>query len=134
MQAFVSDVTELRSKFKNAVFILGGDFNLPDIKWPDREIIGHAYNLQTSQCIMDMADNLSRNSARVKRTRSISFSPHMQRLWLKCKPIPPLGKSDHDSVLIDPNRTKPVKRKITIWARADHDSIRNDLEQFQSDL
>jgi hypothetical protein len=43
----------------------------------------------------------------------------------KCKCLPPLGKSDHVILLLDtlitPQRSKPVKRKIYLWDKADQE-------------
>ena len=42
---------------------------------------------------------------------------------LRCKPLPSIGNSDHDIVLLDiackPFKPKPVRRKIHLWKKAD---------------
>jgi hypothetical protein len=53
---------------------------------------------------------------------------------LRCKPLPSIGNSDHDIVLLDiackPFKPKPVRRKIYLWKKADIYKIKEDLESF----
>ena len=45
----VNDIYKVSIRNKNAIFWLGGDFNLPDINWPNFEIEGNqnAKNINT---------------------------------------------------------------------------------------
>ena len=45
-------------KDKNAVFWLGGDFNLPDINWKDQDIIGNQYLKSINSLFLEMAQDL----------------------------------------------------------------------------
>ena len=49
----------------------------------------------------------------------------------RCKPMPSIGNSDHDVVLLDTTivarRPKPPRRKIYLWERNDIQGIREDL-------
>ena len=53
---------------------------------------------------------------------------------LRCKPLPSIGNSDHDIVLLDiackPFKPKPVRPKIYLWKKADIYKIKEDLESF----
>jgi hypothetical protein len=53
---------------------------------------------------------------------------------LRCKPLPSIGNSDHDIVLLDiackPFKPKPVRCKIYLWKKADIYKIKEDLESF----
>ena len=129
---------EEQDKYKGSVFILGGDFNLPDIEWPSGLVTGHSVPSHVTDTIINMADDLSLSQmvdfhTRKEHTLDLVFTSHPS-LVNKCKCLPPLGKSDHDIVLIDtlitPQRSKPTRRKIHIWDKADHDSIRKDLSDF----
>jgi hypothetical protein len=37
----VKDITTVRSQYQSSYFILGGDFNLPDIDWESSTVKGH---------------------------------------------------------------------------------------------
>jgi hypothetical protein len=50
---------------------------------------------------------------------------------LQCKPLPAIGNSDHDIVLLDMAcklfKPKPIRRKIFLWKKADIYKIKEDL-------
>ena len=52
----------------------------------------------------------------------------------RCKPMPSIGNSDHDIVLLDTTiqaqRPKPAKRKIQLWKRANIEGIKEDVANF----
>ncbi|CAG2224564.1 unnamed protein product [Mytilus edulis] len=52
----------------------------------------------------------------------------------QCKPLPSIGNSDHDIVLLDmackPLKPKPVRRKIFLWKKAEIHNIKEDLQNF----
>ena len=92
--------------------------------------------------LIDLAEDLSLDqmvnfNTRKDNTLDLFFTSHPS-LVEKLKSLPPLGKSDHDIVLIDtsltPSRTKPVKRKIFQWAKANKDAIHMELHEFQDDI
>ena len=43
----------MKSKFKNSTFLLGGDFNLPDINWTTEAIESHQYLKETNTTFLD---------------------------------------------------------------------------------
>ena len=49
----------------------------------------------------------------------------------RCKPLPSIGNSDHDIVLLDmackPFKPKPVRRKIFLWKKVDIYKTKEDL-------
>jgi hypothetical protein len=50
------DISTLRNTNKNAVFILGGDFNAPDINWQSNNITGAKYySKKVNQTYLDLA-------------------------------------------------------------------------------
>ena len=124
------------------MFLIGGDFNFPDIdwNWKDLSIKGSQYTPQTNQTFLDIiADNSfeqivdfpTRNDT-ILDLILMSHPSYRER----CKPLPSLRNSDHDIVLLDttlePYRPKPERRKIYLWRKADIDGIRRDLSQFRS--
>ncbi|KAL8610949.1 hypothetical protein ACOMHN_042566 [Nucella lapillus] len=53
---------------------------------------------------------------------------------VQCKPLPSVGSSDHDIVLYDttlaPHRSRPPRRKIFLWKKADFEGMRQDVKEF----
>ena len=51
----------------------------------------------------------------------------------KIKSLPPIGKADHDVILVDaalePVRSKHQRREIFLWKRADMDAIREEIKE-----
>jgi hypothetical protein len=41
IEQLVKDITTIRSQYQSSYFILGGDFNLPDIDWESSTVKGH---------------------------------------------------------------------------------------------
>ncbi|KAK3098493.1 hypothetical protein FSP39_020057 [Pinctada imbricata] len=139
IQSTVREITELMNQHKSSVFVIGGDFNLPDIQWPNRLITGHSYPSHVNNQFINMADDLSLTQivdfhTRKEQTLDLLFTSHPS-LVDKCKCLPPLGKSDHDIVLTDtlitPQRCKPIRRKIYMWNKADMDSIKQELKEYK---
>ena len=109
------------------MILLGGDFNLPDINWLDQSITGNQYPKKANQTLLDIiADNgleqIVDFPTRKDNTLDLMLTTH-PAFKLRCKPLPSIGNSDHDIVLLDmackPFKPKPVKRKIYLWKKAD---------------
>ena len=142
MEECAKIVTEIRAERKHSTFFLAGDFNLPDINGEDHSPTGNAYAQALNHRLIYLAEDLSLDqmvnfNTRKDNTLDLFFTSHPSLLE-KLKSLPPLGKSDHDIVLIDtsltPSRTKPVKRKIFQWAKANKDAIHMELHEFQDDI
>ena len=52
------EIREVKNKFKNSIFILSGDFNLPDINWKTNTIVGSQYSLSKNQLFLDLTHDL----------------------------------------------------------------------------
>jgi hypothetical protein len=54
----------------------------------------------------------------------------------RCKPLPSIGNSDHDIVLLDvackPVKPKPTRRKFVLWKKAEVHNIQKDRAEFGS--
>ena len=48
----------IRSKFKTAIYVFGGDFNLPDIDWNKHTVTDSNYPHQVSKTFLDIAMDL----------------------------------------------------------------------------
>ena len=127
------ELQQLRSASKKSVFILGGDFNVPDISWKENSITSSKhYPRRVSQTFLDVASDLGLEQmvdfpTRGENTLNLIFTSH-SRFQERCKPLPPISdKSDHDIVLFDtshqPIRARPKRRTILLWKKADTEGI-----------
>ncbi|CAG2232580.1 unnamed protein product [Mytilus edulis] len=134
------EISTIKSKHQKNIFLIGGDFNLPDINWQEQTITHRQYPTRTSQAFLDtVADNgleqIVDFPTRKENTLDLILTSHPS-FKLRCKPLPSIGNSDHDIVLLDiackPLKPKPVKRKIYLWKKADIYKIKEDLETFKT--
>ena len=97
------EIYNLKSKFKKSVFWVGGDFNLPDIKWDTLEIIGNNYKKEINQKFIDTFNDAGLCQIVDKPTRGKNildiFLTNCPDL-IKAKTIVS-GLGDHDAVQID---------------------------------
>ena len=135
-----SEISNLRKDSKKSVFILGGDFNVPDISWKDNTITSSKnYPRRVSQTYLDIASDLGLEQmvsfpTRGDNTLDLIFTSHPS-YQERCKPLPPISaKSDHDIVLFDtahqPVRARPKRRTIYLWKKADIDGIVKSLTAY----
>ena len=118
---------------------IGGDFNLPDIDWNDLKVVGHQYPRAVNQAFIDKITDVGLYQANDKPTRGDNildlFLTNRPNLLTRCTTIPALG--DHDIVLTDSKtkatRVKPVARKVSIWKKADFDTIKKSTVTFSED-
>ncbi|CAC5410107.1 unnamed protein product [Mytilus coruscus] len=125
------------------IFLIGGDFNLPDINWSEQSILNRQYPIRTNQTFLEIvADNgleqIVHFTTRKDNTLDLILTSH-PAFKLRCKPLPSIGNSDHDIVLLDlackPFKPKPLRRKIYLWKKAEIHKIKEAEilnDQFQS--
>ena len=132
------EISTIKEKHRRDIFVIGGDFNLPDINWEEQTIINRQYPIKTNQTFLEIvADNgleqIVDFPTRKDNTLDLMLLSH-PAYKLRCKPLPSIGNSDHDIVLLDiackPFKPKPVRRKIYLWKKADIYKIKEDLESF----
>ena len=74
---------------------------------------------------------------RKSKTRDLIFSSHPSYME-RCEPLPSIGNSDHDIVLLDTSiqvrRPKPARRENYLWKSADISRIQEDLIHFAADF
>ena len=76
------EISTLRKINKNAVFILGGDFNVPNINWQSNDITGtKLYSKKVNQTYLDLAAEHSLEqmvdfSTRGDNTLDLVFTSH----------------------------------------------------------
>lgn len=100
------------------------------------------YPHRVSQCILDVIaindmEQMVDFPTRWDATLDLILTSHPS-CSARCKPLPSLGKSDHDIVLYDttltPLRPKPPKRKLYLWRKADVEGIREDLREYAAEV
>ena len=132
------EVLGLQSSSKTGIFILGGDFNLPDIDWNTLTIEGHQYPVRVNQTFLDLIAECGLQQQVDFPTRKnnildliFTTQPSYKQ---RCKPFPPIGNSDHEDVLYDTSlqsfRPRPQHRKILIWKKADVQGIKSDVATY----
>ena len=52
------EIREIKLKHKNSVFLLGGDFNIPDIDWNELSITKSQYSQSINQLFLDLSQDL----------------------------------------------------------------------------
>ena len=114
-QQVCQELFELKSQFKKSIFLIGGDFNLPDINWPHQTIDGCQYAKAINTAYMDTFLDLGLHQVITTPTRGDSI------LDLFLTPDPDLiesidvvaGIGDHDIVKvttrIEARRKKPTR-------------------------
>ena len=138
----IHDISQLRRKHKNDTFILGGDFNLPDIDWD-------YYTIKGTQTSKDINDSFLRMSADLNLQQVVNIPTRGDNILdllftsnpgqlNRCRTLPPIGNSDHDIVLLDlamcVTRPNPQKREIFLWKKANisgiEEQLGNELDTF----
>jgi hypothetical protein len=70
---------------------------------------------------------------RKENTLDLFFTTHPS-FKQRCKPLPSIGNSDHDIVLLyvacKPVKPKPTRRKIYLWKKAEVHNIQKDIAEF----
>ena len=123
-------ITDLYLAYCDTAVWIGGDFNLPDVKWSTNEVVGHQYRKSISESVLHMLANVGMEQmvdfpTRGDRTLDLIFTNHPSLVNV-CEDLPAL--SDHDVVFLDmyakAQRQKPVRRYL--WKHVDLESLRSD--------
>ena len=137
MNDLCQTLEDLYRENKNATLWIGGDLNLPDIRWQTASVEGNQVASYINTRFLDMIQNCCLEQAVNFPTRNDNtldlFLTNRPSLINRCIAIP--GVSDHDGVFIESSvsakRGKPVRRKIYIWKRADLDHLKTACLDFQ---
>ena len=136
IEQLVKDITTVRSQYQSSYFILGGDFNLPDIDWESSTEKGHQLPRWVSEEFISMQQDIALEQmvlfpTRGQNTLDLLFTSH-PTIIDKCKALPALGRSDHDTVLIDlaltAHQQRSSPRKILLWNKADKSIIGSHIQ------
>ena len=128
------------SKHKKASFWLCGDFNLPDVSWESRTIIGHQHLQELNLRYFDMPHNCGMSQMVEEPTREKNildlFITNRPSLMKSCSVVP--GLSDHHMVVtqnyITAQRRKPIPRKIYLWKRANYTMLKEKVTNLEKEM
>ena len=132
------EIAELKSQLKNSIFLLGGDFNLPDINWSDDTIDGNRYLKAINTTYLDTLLDLGltqvvKTTTRGASTLDLFLTTHPHLVKSTCIDA---GISDHDFVTVETDlqvrRLKPTKRKVLLWNRADPELLREQAKKLNA--
>ena len=131
----------LKKKHKNTPMWICGDFNLPDIDWKTKEIVGHQYPKELNESFLDIFDtcNLTQHvdfTTRKESTLDLLLT-NRPGLIENCEPLPGFG--DHDTavlsdILCHPTKIKPIQRKVYIWKRANLALLKEEVQNQMHEL
>ncbi|XP_072048705.1 uncharacterized protein [Amphiura filiformis] len=133
-------IRDIITKFPSATVWVSGDFNLPDISWPNDAIVGHQYKLSINECFLSTFQDLGLTQIVDFCTREDNildlFLTNRPALISKCVPLPAL--SDHEMVLtisdVRAKRQKPVRRKLFLWKKADMSKVKSNFSDFSTNF
>ena len=139
-ESVASELFLIQQRNQEAMFLLGGDFNLPDINWEDTSIQGHQNTAALNNLFINTFEDIGLEQIVSFPTR---FNPdHTLDLLLtnrpsliqRCEPLP--GMADHAAVLaitkLSSPHIRPAKRKILLWKRADMEAVRRRITTFNA--
>jgi hypothetical protein len=85
------EISTIKEKHRRDIFVIGGDFNLPDINWEEQTIINRQYPIKTNQTFLEIvADNgleqIVDFPTRKDNTLDLMLLSH-PAYKLRCKPL-----------------------------------------------
>ena len=136
LENLCQQLTNIRSRFPNSALWIGGDINLPDIKWCDGSIADHSNSLDLNNLFLDFLDNNALSQMVDSPTRGSSildvFITDRPGLLESCHVVD--GISDHEVVLVTSSITAdlppPTRRTIYLWSRTDLNLIRETAQSL----
>ena len=133
-----NQLTSIKTKYKNAVIWIMGDFNLPDINWNSCTIEKHQNLKEINELFINTIQNLDLEQINKKPTRNHNildlFLTNRPGLIIDYEIIPRL--SDHDIVRVN-NRIKTQickkpKRVIYLWNKCNTTDLHQAAIKFQT--
>lgn len=145
MSKMQDHLKQVYSKYRNATYIIGGDFNLPSIDWTEDEVVSnsnHSSNdTKTCSIFLDTLNDLGLSQHCKEITRPAS--QNTLDLMLTNNPGSVIdvtsqpGMSDHNVVLANfklaTGRNRRPQRRIYQYKKADWDQVREAAEQLTTE-
>ena len=144
----LKDISELEKSLakltsdgaKERDIILAGDFNCPHVDWEQNILKPNASDPEVQRTLINITSNalltqIHEEPTRMSNILDITFVSNPS-LLKSSKSIP--GISDHHMVVADfvtvPQRTKPLKRSVFKFQKADWDKIKTDMDLARSEI
>jgi hypothetical protein len=139
-ERLASEIESITSKNKKSVVWIGGDFNLPDIDWKTCAIQSNRYLVKINERFIEMLNNCGMEQVVDEPTREKNvldlFFTNRPSLIAKASILP--GISDHEIVsvgsYVTAPRTKPCKRKIYLWKKANTIEMKSECINIRNEL
>jgi hypothetical protein len=142
LHALSDSIDEIQQKYKNAVVVIGGDFNLADIDWINRVV--KPYAIEPSKCslLLNICNDHFLDQSVKKPTRIVDKARNILDLVLTthsnfvedCDVTG--GISDHlmpiFTLNLKPKYNKKQPRKVFLYSKADKTSLHSDMAAFQT--
>ena len=139
MEEFAKVLDELSSQGRKNLWV-GGDFNLPNIKWDDQQPMPSGGNTKISSLLLDATNDHSLTQVIDHPTRQgnildLFFTTH-PGLINRTSLVPPLTKeADHDIVFVDVNTRadipKQVRRNRYVYNKADWEAMKEEMKTYK---
>ena len=140
MHKVTAELRATQQRHQEAMYLLGGDLNLPDIDWRYASVAGHPNQLAINRGFLDTCEDIGLNQIVDFPTHSNpdhtldSLLTNMPSLIQRCEPIH--GVADHDAVLAITKLTsplnKPIRRRIRLWKKANMEIVRQRITTFST--
>ena len=128
LDALKTSLTNITSKSKGKIVILGGDFNLPHIDWKTMTVKRGSNDSRNHHKLLEIMDEAGLHQVQLNATRQNNnldlYFTNLPGLIENCTTTP--GPSDHDMILVESNlkinhnvkkRRKVYQYKKTDWVR-----------------
>ncbi|KAJ8313130.1 hypothetical protein KUTeg_009317, partial [Tegillarca granosa] len=120
-------INNIRTKSKEKILILSGDFNLPHINWSNQTVKNNSSQINQHHKLLEISQDADKT--RLDNNLDLYFTNYPS-LIKSCDTAP--GFSDHDLVVTDsdikPIYNKTKRRKIFKFKKADWSNINNKME------
>ena len=125
---------------RDAIIILGGDFNLPDIDWSSASVIESSTRGSLHQSLLDVAADHGLEQTVIAPTfdhNTLDLLFTNRPAFVQRTEVLP-GMCRHHAILseisVQPTKTKPKPRKIQIHKKADISGMKEELSQFRDEF
>ena len=138
MTNLCNQLSDIKTKYKNAIIWIMGDFNLPDINWNSYTVEKHQYKKEINELFINTVQNLNLELINKRPTRNHNtldlFLTNRPGLVIDHEIIP--GLSDHDIVRVN-NRIKTLinkkpKRIIYLWNKCNTTDLHQAAIKFKN--
>ena len=131
LEQLPTSLRDIQTKFKNAILLIAGNFNIADINWDDRIVKpcpteSSKCSLQLDICneffLYQMVKEFTQIQDATKHILDLVFTTHPNCV-ARCKVVADINSK--------PNINKKIPRKLFLFGKADIPSMKSDMIHFQ---